>query len=197
MKQLLPDSELVKRTSNGDRDAFAQLYRKYLNNVYRYAYSLCYAKETSEEIVQDVFFNVWKNRENLSDVITIKAYLFRSAKNQLYNHIQKIKVESEALGHVTSKFPEVENYTDNNVMYGEYCKLAQNAIDLLPEKRKNIFILRSNEDLSLDEIAMKLSISKSVVKKQLYSGISFVRNYLHKHGEIYTLFFLPFLFRTL
>jgi RNA polymerase sigma-70 factor (ECF subfamily) len=66
--------------------------------------------------------------------------------------------------------------------------MAQHAIDLLPEKRKQIFKLRLNDDLTLDEIALKLHISKSVVKKQLYAGVSFVRKYLYKHGEIIAVF---------
>lgn len=194
MKQPLPESELVNRISQGDRDAFAQLYRLYLNNLYRYIYSLCYVKETSEEIVQDVFFNIWKNRENLVNIISIKAYLYRSAKNQLFNQIQRSKVETRALEQIISKSSPVENYTDNLLIYGEYYQIAQNAIDLLPEKRKQIFKLRLNDNLSLDEIASKLSISKSVVKKQLYSGINFVRDYLYKHGELYSLLLSFFIF---
>jgi len=55
---------------------------------------------------------------------------------------------------------------------------------LLPEKRKEIVKLRTQDDLSLDEIAEKLSISKFVVKKQLYAGLRFIRAYLEKFGEL-------------
>lgn len=184
MEPLVVESQLIKLISEGDREAFACLYKTYLNNIYKFVYSICHSKETSEDIVQQLFVSVWENRCNLEHVTAIKPYLYRAAKNLLLNHIKKLQVESKALDVVELNAPNGADTTYNNLAYGEYYQLAQNAIELLPEKRKQIFKLRLHDDLSLDEIALKLSISKSVVKKQLYTGMNFVRKYLYKHGEI-------------
>ncbi len=170
--------------ANGDRKAFAQFYGVYLKNIYKYVFSICYSKETTEEIVQELFLKVWENRGKLRNVKSAKAYLYQSAKNLLLDHIRRLRIESRVMDLIELNTIAGENYTENHQAFGEYYQIAQQAIELLPEKRKKIFELRLNDDLSLDEIAVKLSISKSVVKKQLYAGISFVRKYLHEHSEI-------------
>lgn len=184
MKVLFNEPELINRIAIGDREAFTQFYTAYLKNIYKYVYSICYVKETSEEIVQELFLKVWENRENLVKVKSVKAYLYQSAKHLLFDYIRRLQVESKALDIIELNALIGENYTDNHFIYSEYYQMAQQAIDLLPEKRKQIFKLRLNDELTLDEIALKLHISKSVVKKQLYAGVSFVRKYLYKHGEI-------------
>jgi RNA polymerase sigma-70 factor (ECF subfamily) len=62
--------------------------------------------------------------------------------------------------------------------------LLQEALGQLTEKRKEIFLLRMEENLSLDEIAARLSISKNVVKKQLYAAIASIRDYIHRQGGV-------------
>jgi len=191
MKPQLSEAQLLTLISDGDQEAFAVIYTKYLNNIYRYIFSICYTKEMSEEIVQDLFVKVWENRAQLIHVTSFKAYLYRSAKNLLLNHVQRSKIQSKVFNVIeVEKQKETNTLTDSDLLFNEYYRIAQKAIDLLPEKRKQIFRLRLNDELSLDEIAVKLSISKNVVKKQLYSGISFVRKYLHKHEIIVLLIYL-------
>jgi len=183
MRTQINEKELLCLISMGDRGAFSTLYSKYLNNIYRYIFSISYNKEVSEEIVQDLFLKVWENREKIKDIDAIKPYLYRSAKNLLLNHIKKSQAEVRKIDHYKIITPGSRETTDDEVRYNEYARIAQHAVELLPEKRKQIFKLHSNDDLSIDEIATKLSISKSVVKKQWYKGASFVREYLFKYGE--------------
>ncbi|UOE47501.1 RNA polymerase sigma-70 factor [Mucilaginibacter sp. SMC90] len=184
MKALFCEPELIDLIAQGDRKAFAQFYAAHLGNVYKYVFSITYSKETSEEIVQELFLKVWENRESLPRIKFIKTYLYQSAKNLLLDYIRRLKVESRVMDVIELHTPAGENYTENHLVYNEYYQIARQAINLLPEKRRKIFELRLNDGLSLDEIAMKLKISKSVVKKQLYAGVNFVRKYLSKHSEI-------------
>jgi RNA polymerase sigma-70 factor (family 1) len=181
MRPQITETDLISLVSIGDREAFSALYSKYLNNIYRYIFSITYNKEVSEEIVQDLFLKVWENRNKLKEVDAIKPYLYRSAKNLLINHIKKSQAEVRKIDHYKIITRSSQETTDDEVRYKEYARIAQYAIELLPEKRKQIFKLHSNDDLSIDEIAAKLSISKSVVKKQWYKGANFVREYLFKY----------------
>lgn len=184
MQSQLNETELIHLTSNGDRKAFSLLYSTYLNNIYRYVFSICYDKVTSEEIVQELFLKLWEGRQDLTKVVSIKPYLYKSAKNLLLNYIKKGEVEAKVMSVIKTNAQTERNTTDDEIVFDEYYKITQNAIGLLPEKRKQIFKLRLDDDMSLDDIAATLSISKSVVKKQLYKGVGFVRKYLYKHGEI-------------
>lgn len=184
MNKSFDESELIQLIADGDRAAFTRLYTRYINNLYRYVYSICRSKEVSEEVVQDIFIKIWVHRDGLSNIKSFNAYLFRSAKNTLLNQIKKSKVEGRVLALVQPDTEESTERSDTKIIYNEYFAIAQAAINLLPEKRRQIVELRTKDDLTLDEIAVKLNISKSVVKKQLYSGMSFVRKYLYENGEL-------------
>ena len=177
---------LLDRCAGGDRAAFAALYTFYLPALVKYIYLFTKSSELSEEIVQDVFVKIWEKKENLVTVQSFQAYSFKSAKNALLDHFRKEQTESNYFSRNIPFSEESEEQTDGNLIYGQYYQLAQEAINRLPEKRRQIFELKTIDDLSLDEIADQLAISKSVVKKQLYAATDFVKEYLRKHGEMIT-----------
>jgi len=186
-----PDErDLLRSASTGDRDAFAILYKAHLSNLYRYIYLICKSKEISDDIAQNVFVKIWENREALVHVISFKSYLYRLAKNALFDYLRRSRLEvkvAEILRPVSEESPIT---ADSKAIYNEYSKIIKDAIELLPPKRKEIVELRTQQDLSLDEIALKLGISKPVVKKQLYSGLDFIRKYIQKYGELSTAFLI-------
>ena len=174
---------LIQRVINNDREAFNLLYVHYLNNLYRYIYVFTKSKELTEEIIQNVFVKIWDRRASLENVTCFKAYLYRSAKNLLVDEIRRSQVQSKA---EMALKPETEAYheeSDTHLIYKQYYQIAQDAINLLPEKRRQIVQMRIMDDLTLDEIAERLCISKNVVKKQLYAGLQFLRAYLQKNAD--------------
>lgn len=88
-------------------------------------------------------------------------------------------------------------HPDTKIIYEQYYQIAQEAIRLLPRKRKLVVELRACDELSLDEIAETLSISKTVVKKQLYAGLAFVREYFRKNAELTSASMLILVFSNL
>jgi RNA polymerase sigma-70 factor (ECF subfamily) len=120
----------------------------------------------------------------LTNVVSFQAYVYRAAKNLLLDHIKKSKTEAQVLVMVQPLSEESAERSDAYINYKDFYLLAQDAINMLPEKRRQIVELRTKDELSLDEIAAKLSISKSTVKKQLYSGMDFVRKHMLAHGEL-------------
>lgn len=183
MKEHVNEKDLIKSVASGDRKAFNVLYCFYLNDLYRYVYLFLRSKEASEEIIQDVFVRVWQRREYLIEVNSFKAYTYRIAKNLLLDEIRKRQIEQRVLVMLRPENEESCEKSDERLIYKQYYQLAQNAINLLPEKRRQIVEMRTKEGLSLDEIAERLSISKNVVKKQLYAGLSFIRNHLREYVE--------------
>lgn len=178
MNSSLNESDLIKKIVAGDRNAFAALYQQYVSELYHYVYLFVKSKEDSEEIVQEIFVKIWNKREMLEEVTSFKSYIFKSAKNLLLDEIRKNAVKARALQAIKPESEEGFEKTDDQLIYKEHYQIAERAISNLPEKRRAIFLMRTREELSLDEIAERLSISKSVVKKQLYAGLSFVRKYM-------------------
>jgi len=174
----------MDRCANGDRQAYAQLYTGYLSPLIKYIFLFTRSRELSEEIVQDVFVKIWEKKEQLLTVQSFQPYIFKSAKNLLLDYMRREQSQSRFLT-LSGPFSEAcDEQADDELIYGQYYQLALDAINLLPEKRKQVFELKTREELSLDEIADRLGISKSVVKKQLYAATGFVKDYLRRHGEI-------------
>jgi len=180
MKDVSEELELLLRVADGDRPAFNLLYRKYLQNLRKFVVSICGDTNLADELVQDIFVKIWLNRKNLPLIESFKPYLYRCARNILIDHIRKSKTQIK-IKEVSKNLEEDYSInTDDHLIYTQTLSHLHSGINLLPEKRKKIIELKIHEDLSLDEIALQLKISKSVVKKQLYTGMAFLRNHL-KH----------------
>ncbi|MBO9633565.1 MAG: RNA polymerase sigma-70 factor [Chitinophagaceae bacterium] len=179
------DEENIKaRCSAGDREAFTLLYSYYYKPLYRHIQLFTQSRETTEEIIQNVFVKIWEQRQSLSSVRDLKPYLYRAAKNMLLNHLRKMSTEQKVLRIHSVSGSGSEDPVSAHIDSKDYKRLLQEALEQLTEKRKRIFLLRMEENLSLDEIAAQLSISRSVVKKQLYAAIASVRDYIHRQGGI-------------
>lgn len=181
---LIDEESLIKRISKSDREAFRILYTYYLNEVYQYLSLFTKSKETCEEIAQTLFMKIWERRSELSDIVSFRYYLYRCAKNMLIDDIRRNRRIIKAHQILKSESEGSRDTSDSKVIYKENFKIIQTAINYLPPKRKQIVEMHTIDQYSFDEIANKLAITKSVVKKQLYAGKHFIRNYLKKHGEL-------------
>ncbi|MBC6608803.1 sigma-70 family RNA polymerase sigma factor [Hymenobacter sp. BT188] len=176
------EKTLLRAVASGDRDAFSNLYSMYLNGLYRYTCLFVKSPEEAEEIVQEVFVRLWERRGTLPQLAACKAYAYQITKNLVVDHWRQ---QQRMVAHRKQFRPEVtvSELADTALIYQQDYQMAQRAIAQLPPKRKQIFLLSTQHELSLAEIAQLLSISKPVVKKQLYSATAFVKTYLKQHGN--------------
>jgi RNA polymerase sigma-70 factor (ECF subfamily) len=177
------DYELLLRLKNGDRQAFSQIYSKYLDSLYKYIYLFTKSNEQTSEVIQEVFIRIWEKRGTLTNIESFKSYLFRSAKNKLIDVVRQNQVRHRILSELKRKNDDYLLMEEDEIAYREYYRIVQQAIEKLPPKRKQILRLNIEHGLSQGEIAQQLHISKSVVQKQLYKALDFVRRYLtHRSG---------------
>ncbi|HVU94343.1 MAG TPA: RNA polymerase sigma-70 factor [Puia sp.] len=180
------EKQLLRALTTGDRPAYTALYSRYLDSLFQYIFLFTGEKETAEEITQDVFLKIWEKRATLGELDSFKAYLFRAAKNQLINYINREKIRIRVTGRLGQRADTAPNNQDtaHQVDFRQAQALLREAIRALPPRRKQVFLLSTEENLSLDEIAARMGISKNVVKKQLYDAYGNVRDYLAEHGEL-------------
>jgi RNA polymerase sigma-70 factor (ECF subfamily) len=176
---------LLQEASLGCRTAFTTLYTFYLPKLYKYIFPFVrYSKEDTEEILHDIFMKIWERKEDLSAIKSFNSYLYSMARNKLINIHEHSKVRRKAIDYIFQHSDVAGNTTDENFIYSQYNEVIQRAIDTLPPKRKRVFEMSTHEELSQDEIAETLNISKSMVKKQLYAATRYVKEYLKVHADL-------------
>jgi RNA polymerase sigma-70 factor (family 1) len=184
------DVLLLQLVADGDKLAFEQLYKKYEGGVEKYVFFITRSKEVTEEIIQDIFISVWGKREKLPALNSFRGYLYQIARNRVISYFRSIKTQYRIVQLDESAPGGSLDDADHQMLYKQYYKIALHAIETLPERKKKVFTLYLEEDLTLQEIAQRLGISKSTVKQHLYSALSLVRDYLKKHGDIIGILFV-------
>jgi len=164
------DVLLWQAFKKGDSTAFEQLYKKYFKDLGRYGLRLNPDKDLVEDAIQDVFIDLWRRREFLSDVENVKLYLYRATRNQFNRTIQKDIFEgSEDINNFldylgTLSFEQESIEIESNQIR---TRSIQNAMNNLSNRQAEAIHLRFYQGLSLDEIASLMKIQKQVVKNLL------------------------------
>ena len=117
------------------------------------------------------------------EVESFKGYLFMVTRNVVLNFIRAIKVRRK-IKELDEAMVAGGNDLENELLFKQYYRMAVEAMEKLPPGRRKVLKMSIDEGFTLDEIAARLGISRSGVKKQLYAATAFVRQYLQEHGEI-------------
>ncbi|MFA6083231.1 RNA polymerase sigma factor [Mucilaginibacter sp.] len=182
--QLEAEPLLLQRAAAGDRSAYAVLYQFYLPKLYHYLYGIIRSKEDTEEILQDIFLKLWENKEDLTEIKTLNSYLFKIARNRLMNLYDHQKVRRKAMDYIGRDGEAIGNNSEDSLIYSQYGEIVERALSQLPPKRRQVFEMSLRQEMSHDQIAEAMQISKSMVKKQLTAANRHVKEYLHIHAGI-------------
>ena len=158
----------------------------------RFSYAICLSKEDAEESIQSMFVYLWEKAPAINVDISLKAYLYTSARNCTLNAIKKRQAEL----HHLNEYSEYDNSNEPEEMSSdaEIGQLIQSGVNTLPNKCREIFILCKQEGLTYDEIAEYLDVSKKTIDNQMGIALRKLREYLHpKLGKIMIILFFYFL----
>lgn len=177
------ESTFLRKASAGDRMAFSALYTYYFPRLYRFVFFINQSREDTEEILQEIFLKIWDKKESLQKIRSFEDYLFRMAKNKLFDLAKKNKVKVKVIQRLMPQQASTGNDSTDEVTYKEYHRVAMEAITHLPERKREVFLMSVEDEMSLDEIAAALKISRSAVKKHLYSAVRAIKEHLRLHAE--------------
>ncbi len=174
--------QMGRGNENTHETLVEELFRKYYKVLRAYAFRLSGDKNAAEDIVQDVYYELWVKREELIMEKTIKYYLFRSIytrtlnylNSKSYTHNESFQQSTE--GRIQQIYLESQYINqENELIYKELTERINAAIDSLPEQCKKVFILSRKHDLKNKEIAEELQISVKTVEKHITKALSILR----------------------
>ncbi len=178
------DEVLCGMIRNSEQAAFQVLYDRYRNQIYGYTLKLCGSPEVALDAVQEVFLQVWLRHKTLDPSKSLKAYLFRAARNFIFDYLRKAVHDQKFRKHFLQTFEEGFGTSDHYLYTKQLEDIKMKAISRLPTQRQLIYKMSKIDGLSNQEIAHQLGISINTVRDQLVKASRFVRAYLHRHADI-------------
>jgi RNA polymerase sigma-70 factor, ECF subfamily len=172
-----------------DKADFEKLFKLQYSHLCAYANTFLKDQMASEEVVQEVMFKVWVNRESLEIKTSVQSYLFRAVRNGCLNVLKHVDIREEFKAYNEAIRNEPQRSHEEEVIISELEQKIRHAIDLLPMERKKVFILSRYEGLSYSEIASELGISVKTVENQVGKALKFLREELADYLPWLILFF--------
>jgi len=167
----------IDKIRYGDKSEFEKLYRLFCQSLVLFTNKYVYDLDIAENIVQDVFVNIWQNRDRLDPTQNFKTYLYTSVKNRALNYTNRQGIERRYKEMIMIN--ERDNHTpESQYNLRELETQVNKAVESLPEKRRIIFLLSRNDHLTYAEIADVLGVSVKTVENQMGKALKSLRSYL-------------------
>lgn len=171
------DIDYIKRLAASDHEAFRYLFMKYYPKVKCFISRIVKSEAIAEELSQDIFEKIWRNRATLPALHSFSSYLYKMAKNIAINFIERKYMESAYLQHYDGR---QDASIDEELDAKEVELLIMLEVEKMPEQRKKIFTMSRFDSMKNNEIAEKLNITKKTVENHLNLALKQIRSKLKR-----------------
>jgi RNA polymerase sigma factor (sigma-70 family) len=186
------ESETWKKFKNGDKQALSDLYHTYYPSLFQYGRKLCGDEVLTEDCIQDLFFVLWKNRNSLDDVRSVKAYMYKSFRGKLFRMIKKSRSGGLRLLHPETYEGEPEQSWEDIFIHQQSTEEQQarlrKALEKLSSRQKEIMYLRFYKELSYEEIAEVVPLSYQSIRNCVHASLKTLRKLLLTAGVVIGLY---------
>lgn len=180
----MTESALIAKVKKGDYKAFESLYNSYFAKTYAFLHALRLG-DNAEDIIQETFITIWQKRESLDPLKSFNSYLFTIAKNYALKDLKNTLGERTGIEQVT--IPDTL-FTESKLEAAELEQVIQKSLNELPDRAREVFLLRRYEGFSVNQIAAKLGIAPSTVENHMNTALTLLKKHI-----IYAVGILPFI----
>ena len=182
---MLNDLLTLAKIREGNIKAFEDVFRRYYSHLCWYVVGITGSMEAAEEIVEDLFYQFWKEKETLPVFRSMKSYLYAAVRNQSLQYCEHQEVRNRYREFVLSRAEDTPEDTPQEQMeYRELQSLINATLSRFPERRLQIFLMHRMEGRKYAEIASQLSVSVKTVEAEMTKALKTLRteieNYIQK-----------------
>jgi RNA polymerase sigma-70 factor (ECF subfamily) len=190
---LQTEQELVALLQKGSMTAFEELFEQYSQKLYHFSLSYLKSELESEDIVQEVFLKIWENRNKIKTGTSFQSYLFTIAFNSIKKSFNKKNRQDKFRTDLFDSLSTENSSLENHPGYEMLLSKLDAAIEQMPERRKEIFLLRKKDGVPVRDIAEKMNISLKTVENQITEAMNYLKKEFGKDQISGMLFFYIFL----
>jgi len=183
--------DIVTRIKKNREDAFTLLYEEYWDMIFRQAYVKTGDEDIAADISQEAFTILWEKLEDIRDTQSCKAFLFGILRNKILQYFEKNKPYFNYIFETNHQHEQVLASAHELLVEKETKHIIQQTIDRMPEQMRKIYLLKKEEDYSIQEISDQLSLSPQTIKNQLHSAYNRLKKVLF-NGKSYLFNFFSF-----
>ena len=169
------DSALMLRYRDGDVAAFEALYRRHNDALYRYLLRLCRRRDTAEDVFQEAWGKIVRARETYRPTARFTTFLYRVAHNCFIDQVRRNKRHTAAAGIEPDSQPDPSPSPEVEAERALARRRLEAALRDLPEEQRDVFLLREEAGLSLDEIAAVTGCNRETAKSRLRYAVNKLR----------------------
>jgi RNA polymerase sigma-70 factor (family 1) len=182
---MFSDNDIFKQIQQGNKAAFETFFKTHYSNLCAYANKYVQDIDAAEEIVQELFFQIWQRKEELTITSSLKSYLFRSVHNSCLNYIKQKSIHRKHEQTIlTENRDDIYHEDHDHPEEDDMGSTVRAAIEKLPPERRKVFIMSRYEELSYKDIAEKLNLSVKTVENQIGKALKFLREKLKDYIPI-------------
>lgn len=176
----LSEQRLLAKIQRGDKEAFGELYLRYLDKIYRYIFfRVNQEKLIAEDLTQTVFFKAWQGVDSfIMEKGNFRAWLYRIAHNSVIDYYKMEKAVSKFQDDIPDDKTELfEEHLDNEATLEN----VKHALSFLTDEQRTVVLLRFIDGFSIEEIAVITGKNEDAVRALQYRGLERLRKIVKKH----------------
>lgn len=177
------NKKILLAIAAGDLRAFATFFNTYSPRIWQVAMKLTRSAEVAEELTQDFFIKLWDKREALTEVKSPGGYFYTLIYNLSIDYSRRKGTETRAMDAQRREVLEHGNNIQERIDERQLQKNIEKATQQLPELHQKVFRLRHQEQVSYDDIAVALGITRSTAQSYFYQSIKAIREFLDRTGS--------------
>ena len=179
------DRELVELMIGDSHAALGELYIRYSKQLTYFCKQYMKKEVDTEDIVHDIFLQLWEKRHFLNPELSFSGYLQTIAQNKVFYKFRQSEIHSRFVRNILTNGKDTINETEDVIIDNDYVALLDEIIENLSQKQKEVFRLSRIEGHTYKEIAKLLHISDDTVKKYASIALKKIKKQITQHTDIH------------